>query len=132
MGVFTPTVPIVPGSDYYDEAAARFRDRLEDPAGSFRDQLQQGTTGPAPAVVVTDDGVAQIESPEGFEGLNNAIVTGLGGDPLTFERFNEQQAEEGTTLFEQVRGLAIVGAVFAVLLVFLNALVTGFGQGLAR
>lgn len=129
---FVPTVPIVPGSDYFEEASRRFQSRIDEPVATFKRQLQQGTTGPAPALTVDDDGNVQIESPEGFDRVNRGLVDVLGGDPGRFDRFSEEAAETGTSPGEFIGAVLVLVAVLGAFLIVLNAFVGGFAEGLAQ
>lgn len=132
VGLGTSGPIIVPGTDYFETARERFEERMESPGETFAEKLQQGTTGPAPALTTDDDGNVQIESPEGFGDVNRGIVDVLGGNPEQFEQFNEGARETQTSPREFVAWVVGLLVVVGVALVVFNAFIGGFAEGLAQ
>lgn len=132
MVSFFPTVPIVPGTPYFEEAKEGFERRLNEPGEVFMENLEQGPTGPAPALVADESGNVQIEHPEGFAEFNRSIIRTGGGDPFIFEEFNEKAREESTSPAEMVRRWVFILGALGVGLILLNTFVGGFAEGVAQ
>lgn len=119
----------ITGTEYTQEANERAERRFEDPVGTMQDLLTQGTTGPAPAVTTNEDGDVQVESPEGTEGVNDGIIRILGGDPDTFDEFNQESDESDTSASGIVGKILVVGLVIGGVYLLGNLFTFHVGEG---
>lgn len=116
--------------DYIERTRRAFSERFLSGPGNIANALAQGATGPAPSLVVDEDGVGVIESPRGYEGVNKSILEVAGVDPDTFERGNQQRRDDGTPLVEVVKRLLTLALIAYVGVTLLGAVLQGVGEGL--
>jgi hypothetical protein len=105
---------------YADETEENFNEQFDSPDALFS-SLAQGATGPAPAPTdVTEDGSLDVESPDGYEPVNDAGYTIIDETAETAGDVGGQAVDNATDVVPEWAPYAAAGVGLLLLLAVLR------------